>query len=155
MISREAYLHRPQDLGEVTRAVLEFGAGFSLPDYVEANFRREAISRDYASFFERSGAAVLLTPTLGCQAFGHGQVWPERIEGRTIELPWVDWASFLYDANLTGSPACALPMGLGDEGLPLSLQVAGRRGDDALVLAVAEQIEGVLADGAPRRPPID
>jgi Asp-tRNA(Asn)/Glu-tRNA(Gln) amidotransferase A subunit family amidase len=58
-----------------------------------------------------------------------------------IEPPWLDWAGFLYDGNLCGLPACALPMGLGDDGLPVSLQVLGLRGGDGTVLACAEAIE--------------
>ena len=61
-----------------------------------------------------------------------------------IEPPWIDWAGFLYDANLTGMPACALPMGVGNEGLPVSVQVLGAKGTDAEVLNIAEQIESLL-----------
>ena len=71
VINRQALQPRPFPPGGARpaanakqRGVLRFGAGFSLTDYVEANFRREAISRAYARFFARSGAAVLLTPTL-------------------------------------------------------------------------------------------
>ncbi len=53
-------------------------------------------------------------------------------------------ARFLFDANLAGLPACAIPMGLGDDGLPVSLQIIGPRGADGAVLAAAELIEEVL-----------
>jgi amidase len=46
--------------------------------------------------------------------------------------------------NLTGSPAAVLPMGQSTEGLPLGVQVVGRRWDDMRVLAVAEAIERLL-----------
>jgi amidase len=46
--------------------------------------------------------------------------------------------------NLTGSPVAVLPMGQSAEGLPLGVQVVGRRWDDMRVLAVAEAIERVL-----------
>jgi len=86
----------------------------------------------------------LITPTLGCEAFMHGSIHPQQIADTPIELPWLDWASFLYDANLAGLPACAIPMGLGDEGLPLSLQVLGAEGCDFEVLRVAEAIEKLI-----------
>ena len=47
--------------------------------------------------------------------------------GSRSSYPDLDWGPFLYDANLAGMPACALPMGLGDDGLPVSLQVTGPR----------------------------
>ena len=70
-------------------------------------------------------------------------------------MPWLDWASFLYDANLTGMPACAIPMGLGDEGLPLSLQILGPVGSDYEVLRVAEEIEKLIGwDNSIVTPPV-
>ncbi len=135
---------RRRELGQVTQAVLDFGATFTLAEFLEAQYARERIHQSYVDMWNRTGARVMLTPTLGCAAFPHGRTWPERIGGTAIEPPWVDWAPFLYDANLAGFPSCALPMGLGDEGLPLSLQVIGKRGDDGGVLAAAELIEELL-----------
>ena len=48
-------------------------------------------------------------------------------------------------AFLAGFPACALPMGFGDEGLPVSLQVIAPRGFDMRLLSIAERLEEVLA----------
>jgi aspartyl-tRNA(Asn)/glutamyl-tRNA(Gln) amidotransferase subunit A len=47
--------------------------------------------------------------------------------------------------NATGWPALALPCGPAEHGLPASLQVAARPGDDAVVLAVGEALERALA----------
>jgi Asp-tRNA(Asn)/Glu-tRNA(Gln) amidotransferase A subunit family amidase len=41
-------------------------------------------------------------------------------------------------------PACAIPMGFGDEGLPLSLQIMGTEGSDYEVLRIAEAIENLI-----------
>ena len=95
--------------------------------------QRERIHRAYADLFARSG--LLLTPTVGCEAFDGSLTAPESFE---------DWGAFLFDANLAGLPACAIPMGLGDEGLPVSLQIIGPRGADGAVLAAAELIEEAL-----------
>lgn len=43
--------------------------------------------------------------------------------------------------NQLGQPACAVPAGMTDDGLPLSVQLVGRAGDEAPLLAVAAQIE--------------
>ena len=148
---REDLELRPETIGEIARELLAFGSAFGIDDFVAAQHARERIHRSYQELFERSGASVLLTPTLGCEAFGHGRRWPERIGNTEIEPPWVDWAGFLYDANLAGLPACAIPIGLGDEALPVSLQILGRRGEDRLVLAVAERLEEII--GWPGRYP--
>jgi aspartyl-tRNA(Asn)/glutamyl-tRNA(Gln) amidotransferase subunit A len=47
--------------------------------------------------------------------------------------------------NLTGQPAIALPVP--SPGLPVSLQLAGRRGADAALLRVAAAAESVLSAG--------
>ncbi|MCZ6722683.1 MAG: amidase family protein, partial [Gammaproteobacteria bacterium] len=96
------------------------------------------------SLFERNKAGILITPTIGCEAFPHGSIHPHQIDDTTIELPWLDWAGFLYDANLARLPACAIPMGVGDEGLPVSLQIMGPVGSDHEVLRVAEAIEALI-----------
>ncbi len=117
------------------RAFQAAGERVTTSQYLAAQFERERIHRRYADLL--AGGAVLLTPTLGLEAFA--------------ELPDDDWGSFLYDANLAGLPACAVPMGRGDEGLPLSLQITGARGADGAVLAVAQHIEEALNARAPAR----
>ena len=131
-------------LGEVAKGFIDFGDQFSADDFAEAQAHREVIRAHYTEMFARNGARILITPTLGCEAFPHGTIHPHNIDDTHIELPWLDWASFLYDANLAGMPACAIPMGIGDEGLPLSLQIIGPEGSDYEVLRIAEAIERLI-----------
>lgn len=131
-------------LGEVARGFIDFGERFSAEDFEAAQTQRNVIRQQYAAMFARHKAKILITPTLGCEAFPHGTIHPKKIDGKRIELPWLDWASFLYDANLAGLPACAIPMGKGNEGLPLSLQILGPEGSDHEVLRIAEKIEALI-----------
>jgi len=131
-------------LGEVAKGFIDFGEQFSAEEFDEAQSHREVIRNHYTEMFARHDARILITPTLGCEAFPHGSIHPHKIDDTHIELPWLDWASFLYDANLAGMPACAIPMGFGDEGLPLSLQIIGPTGSDYEVLHVAESIEKLI-----------
>ena len=138
-------------LGDEAAQFIGHGELVTREQYVGAQMGREHIHRAYAGLFERTGASVLLTPTLGCEAFPHGSTHPEEIGGVPIEAPWLDWGGFLYDANLVGLPACAVPIGLGDDGLPVSIQVIGPRTSDGAVLAAAEAIERIV--GFDARPP--
>jgi amidase len=43
--------------------------------------------------------------------------------------------------NVTGQPGVALPAGIGSDGMPLSIQLVGQPGDEALLYRLAAQIE--------------
>jgi aspartyl-tRNA(Asn)/glutamyl-tRNA(Gln) amidotransferase subunit A len=47
---------------------------------------------------------------------------------------------FTYPFNATGAPALALPCGAAERGLPASVQLIGRPGEDALVLAAGRAL---------------
>ena len=132
------------DIGEVAQGFIEFGGQFTQEQFDQAHEYRDVIRKAYKDLFERSGSSILITPTLGCEAFPHGSIHPHQIADTAIEMPWLDWAGFLYDANLAGLPACSIPMGLGDNGLPLGLQITGPEGSDEQVLRVAEAIEVLI-----------
>jgi amidase len=53
--------------------------------------------------------------------------------------------------NLTGQPAVTVPAGIGEDGLPLSVQLVGRPGAEDLLYSLAGQIEAA-APWADRRP---
>ncbi len=79
---------------------------------------------------------VLITPTLGFVAPPSPANDLEIRDAMTkFTLPW----------NALGWPALALPCGAAEHGLPASVQVIGRAGDDALVLAIGRLIEQALA----------
>ncbi|CAN5245361.1 hypothetical protein BH18ACT12_BH18ACT12_22510 [soil metagenome] len=54
--------------------------------------------------------------------------------------------SFTYPFDCTGWPALALPCGPAEEGLPASLQLVGKPGEDALVLAAGASLVRGTAD---------
>lgn len=52
---------------------------------------------------------------------------------------------FAFPFNLTGQPAASLPVGRTSAGLPVGLQIVGRRLDDRTVLRIAHAFEQALA----------
>jgi amidase len=54
--------------------------------------------------------------------------------------------------NLTGQPAAAVPAGFGSDGLPRSVQIVGRPGDEGTLLSLSAQIEAERP-WAQERPP--
>lgn len=137
-------VYDPAAIGDAAAAFLAFGEQLDQQHFDEAHAYRDVIGDAYDALFKRNSSRILITPTLGCEAFPHGTIHPLHIADTPIEMPWLDWAGFLYDANLVGLPACAIPMGLGSEGLPLSLHILGPAGSDDEVLQVAEAIEALI-----------
>jgi amidase len=55
------------------------------------------------------------------------------------------WAAFTPLNNATGSPAIAVPAGLSDSGVPLGVQLSGRRGGEGVLLDLAYALESELS----------
>ena len=83
--------------------------------------------------------------------FGHGLQGPPVIEGREVDGFY--WLSFTFPFNFTGQPAATVPAGFTDDGLPIGLQIVGRRLEDALVLRASAAYEAA-APCRDRWPPI-
>jgi amidase len=81
---------------------------------------------------------LLLTPTLAFVAP------PLPDDERTVRE---DLIRFTFPFNALGWPALALPAGTAEDDLPASIQLVGRPGTDALVLAVGDQLEASLVRG--------
>ena len=81
------------------------------------------------------GLDLILTPTLGTVAPRAG-VGDLALRAAMIERT--------FPFNATGAPALALPCGAAEDGLPASVQLVGRPGDDALVLAAGRLLERAL-----------
>jgi amidase len=95
---------------------------------------------------------VLLTPGLARTAIaaegGFDRPAPVAFDRAARFTPWTP----LF--NVTGQPGIAIPAGVGEDGLPLSVQLVGRPGDEALLYSLAAQIEAARP-WADRRPPGD
>lgn len=110
---------------------------------------RKALSNAAWRFFR--GYDLLLTPTLAVPPFEHGIQGPTEIDGRQVE-PFA-WLAFTFPYNLTGQPAATVPAGFTDDGLPVGLQIIGRRLEDALVLRASAAFE-TASPWAHRWPPL-
>jgi len=111
----------------------------SLRAYVQAELARNAFWDEVCQFFERFD--LLLTPTVPMPAFALMRNTPGPVLGRLAE--GLGWSFFTYPFNLTGQPAASIPCGFTADGLPIGLQLVGRRHADAVVLAASAAFEAV------------
>lgn len=102
----------------------------------EANLAREAMAQTLTGLHRTYD--FLVTPTMPQTAFVTGRFNPS---GSEDVKDWIRWSSFTYPFNLSQQPAATCPCGFDADGLPIGLQIVGRKFDDHKVLAVAKVFE--------------
>ncbi len=86
---------------------------------------------------------LLITPTVAClpvkNATDGNTVGPRTVAGEAVD-PLIGWC-LTYPINFTGHPAASVPAGLSRSGLPVGMQIVGRRYADLDVLAASATFE--------------
>jgi aspartyl-tRNA(Asn)/glutamyl-tRNA(Gln) amidotransferase subunit A len=103
-------------------------------EYESAAAARERYRQDFENAL--AGIDVLVTPTVALVAPPVGATDDDVLRLRILERT--------YPLNAVGWPAVALPCGAAEDGLPASIQLVARPGEDALLLAVATRLEEAL-----------
>ena len=132
---RKLARERGDEMGVQLRGLL--ARDWTAEEFTDATFVRQAVTNAMNRFMERYD--LLLTPTLAVPPFGLGINGPTEIDGRTVHE--AAWLAFTFPMNLTGQPAATVPAGWTGDGLPVGLQIVGRRLDDALVLRASAAYE--------------
>ncbi len=83
---------------------------------------------------------LLLLPTVAVPPFPVEQPYPTEINGKPLDN-YTQWFFFTYAITLTGLPAISIPCGFTASGLPVGLQIVGRRRQEAAVLRAAAAFE--------------
>jgi amidase len=73
--------------------------------------------------------------------------WVHEINGRPLQT-YPDWMASAYLISATGLPAISVPAGFTAGGLPVGLQLVGRRHGDWDLLAVAHAFESATGYAA-------
>lgn len=118
--------------------ICEIGARISRMEYIKAKHDRAAFAGELYALFEEYD--LLLTPSLPIPAFEANREVPENRD----MTRWTEWTGFTYPFNLTQQPAATVPCGFTKAGLPVGLQIVGKRYDDMLVLQAAKAIESLI-----------
>lgn len=131
----------PEDLEHRSATLLAVGSRID-DERLGAAFRR--MERVVAAYLDRlSEFDIWMTPTFSTEIVRIGVFGPE--------IAWLDQRDHLFDYagycwidNFAGTPSISLPMGFSDNGLPVGIQFATRAGGEALLLALAYQLEAAV-----------
>ena len=130
------------DVEPLTWAMWERSQTLNVLDYLAAQDRLERLARSLVEWM--ADFDVVLTPALGTRPVATGE-----IHGRGPD-PWdhyersAHFTPYTAIVNVTGQPAISLPLYVGEDGLPLAVQLIGPPAREELLLALATQLEAAL-----------
>jgi aspartyl-tRNA(Asn)/glutamyl-tRNA(Gln) amidotransferase subunit A len=137
-VHRELLAVNAEHYGADVRGRLESARAVTLSQYLEASATRAEIVSAFARVFEQ--ADLLITPIAATT--------PAKIEDVSPDFrPRV--LTYTVPQDIAGLPACAVPAGTDEHGMPVGVQLTGPAGSEHRVLAAAEALYAAL--GAPAR----
>ena len=131
------------------RRLLEHADQRTYRDLVQAHWAADDFSERLAPLWQQYDA--LLTPTVPITAPENGSLGPREIAGQKRRA--LSWLCFCVPWNMVGQPAASMPAGCSAAGLPIGLQIVGRRFDEATVLRLASAYEAAWP-WCDERPPL-
>jgi aspartyl-tRNA(Asn)/glutamyl-tRNA(Gln) amidotransferase subunit A len=121
---------------EVKRRIMlgtyALSAGYYDAYYLKAQRVRTLIKRDFDQAFGRCDAIV--TPTAPTTAFKFGEKTQNPLQMYLSDI-------YTISINLAGVPALSLPCGFDQDGMPIGMQIIGKRFDEAVILRLAHCYE--------------
>jgi aspartyl-tRNA(Asn)/glutamyl-tRNA(Gln) amidotransferase subunit A len=123
---------KPQERERVDEGLLrgaELGSTYSAVDFANANSQRAVFGIAMDLLLRKHD--LIISPTTPIVAFAAGHDVPPW-SGQQL---WTEWACFNFPLNLSQQPACSVSCGMTRTGLPIGLQIMGRKAEDGSVLA--------------------
>jgi aspartyl-tRNA(Asn)/glutamyl-tRNA(Gln) amidotransferase subunit A len=130
--------------------LVERSATLDLAGHLQALQERAAFCRRVERAFQDFD--LLVTPMVQVLPFAAEADGPPDMD-ESPPVPWARWTPFSYPFNLTGQPAASVPCGWTESGLPVAMQVVGRRFADLLVLQLCAAWERAF-DWQARKPAV-
>ncbi|WFU31380.1 amidase family protein [Bradyrhizobium brasilense] len=129
-------------------ACVRHSENVSVARYQEMRQRKMAYVSNIHRWFQDWD--FLLTPSVSVAAFPAEKLMPDHWPSHPWD--WIMWAEFCYPFNMSWNPAASVPCGFTRAGLPVGLQIVGKRFDDLGVLQASAAFEQLQpwADKRPR-----
>jgi amidase len=129
---------------------IEQGLALTARDIGRAEKLRSVLWERVRRFMERY--ELLILPTVAGKPFPIEQPYPTELRGKRLEN-YTQWFFLTYALSVTGLPVMSVPAGFTRDGLPVGLQIVGRRRQEISVLRAAAAFEAA-APWADRIPPV-
>ena len=140
----------PGQIGPNVTWNIERGLELSVADLSRATLWQAALAERVSAFFD--SYEVLACPVTQVVPFDVTVDWVHDIDGQP-QNTYLDWMASAYLISVTGLPAISVPAGFTPDGLPVGLQLVGRRRADWALLGVAHAVEAATGHGR-RVPPL-
>jgi amidase len=127
---------------------IEQGLALSGEQVARAEGLRAAIHARVDTFFGRFDAIAM--PVSQVPPFPIDHEYPTEVDGVAMTT-YIDWMESCWCITVTGLPAMSVPCGFTADGLPVGIQLVGRRWDDLGLLRLAHAFEQATRVGE-RRP---
>jgi amidase len=137
-LAAEAAEH-PELLKATVRGEVRDGLALTGPQIARAlNLQAEAMHA-MRELLERHDALAL--PSAQVVPFGVEVEWPTEVAGTPMRS-YIEWMRACSRITMTAHPAISVPGAQTPAGLPVGLQLVGRRGDELALLGLAAALEG-------------
>ena len=146
-LHRDRFAAHPEGYGADLHPRFAEGTRLTVDDYVRACRTREAIRREFDEILKVVDAIILPVEPSEAPLIATGA---SRVNGRDVVCS--TGPSLRPALNVAGLPAVAVPIGFGDNGLPLSMQIVGPAWGEANILRIAHAYEVATPDIRRRRP---
>jgi aspartyl-tRNA(Asn)/glutamyl-tRNA(Gln) amidotransferase subunit A len=128
-IHQKDFQERPLDFALSTYSRMVMGAFVTGPDLVQAHRLRRELTHAVTNTLHRYDALLTACTIAPAPLIKASR---DRVsDSPTQSMPF----------NVTGHPALSIPVGFSSDGLPLSMQIAGRHFDEATILRIAAAFE--------------
>jgi amidase len=117
---------------------IEQGLRLTPEEIARAELLRTTLWHRVRAFMETR--ELLILPTVAVPPFPVEQPYPTEINGKPLDN-YTQWFFLTYGITVTGLPVISVPCGFTKSGLPVGLQIVGRRRQEAMVLGAAAAFE--------------
>jgi amidase len=132
------------------RDVARRAAAMRHREWLAHNERRLQIREHWRRFFERFDVVLMPVQPRGAIPHDHSQPqWARTVEIDGVTRPYLELFAWTGPAGVGMLPATVVPVGLGDDGLPIGVQIVGPYLHDHTTIQAAHQI-ATLRGGCPR-----